>query len=266
MSTALATLTSKLAQQFDMGNGAELSDILKQTAFKSGTQVTDAQMTALLVVANQYGLNPFTKEIFAFPDKGGIVPVVGVDGWARIMNNHPQFDGMEFSFTESSETIEASCTCKIYRKDRSHAVSATEYLIECKRDNSPAWKSHPRRMLRHKSMIQAARLAFGFGGIYDQDEAERIVEIDTQTGEIKNKRPTPQSAAEASMPDGYAEYEDATLPCLRDNAMNGTRALQTAFSSLPASVYKKPLWAAHGEALKSAAAEADSTVIEQEAA
>ena len=26
----------------------------------------------------------------------GIVPVVGVDGWARIINNHPQFDGMEF--------------------------------------------------------------------------------------------------------------------------------------------------------------------------
>jgi hypothetical protein len=30
-------------------------------------------------------------------------------------------------------------------------------------------------MLRHKAMIQCARLAFGFVGIYDQDEAERIV-------------------------------------------------------------------------------------------
>jgi len=29
--------------------------------------------------------------------------------------------------------------------------------------------------LRHKALIQAARLAFGFSGIYDQDEAERIV-------------------------------------------------------------------------------------------
>lgn len=171
MTTALATLTSKLAQQFDMGDGSGLTDILKATAFKSGTAVSDAQMTALLVVANQYGLNPFTKEIFAFPDKGGIVPVVGVDGWSRIMNNHPQFDGMEFKFEDDS------CTCVIYRKDRSHSISATEYLGECRRDNSPAWKSHPRRMLRHKAMIQAARLAFGFGGIYDQDEAERIVEV-----------------------------------------------------------------------------------------
>ena len=46
-------------------------------------------------------------------------------------------------------------------------------------------------MLRHKAMIQAARLAFGFTGIYDQDEAERIVEIDvppkSQSNQIENK-------------------------------------------------------------------------------
>ena len=181
MSTALATLTSKLAAQFDLGDGSGLSETLKSTAFKSSTQVTDEQMTALLIVANQYGLNPFTREIFAFPDKGGIVPVVGVDGWSRIMNTHAQFDGMDFKSDDNS------CTCIIYRKDRTHPTSATEYMDECKRDNSPAWKSHPRRMLRHKAMIQAARLAFGFTGIYDQDEAERIVEIDV-TPKNQNKQ------------------------------------------------------------------------------
>jgi hypothetical protein len=52
-------------------------------------------------------------------------------------------------------------------------------------------------MLRHKSMIQCARLAFGFTGIYEPDEAERILEstskttvkstpkkVDLETGEI----------------------------------------------------------------------------------
>lgn len=185
MTTALVNLTNKLATQFDLGNGSGLIETLKSTAFKSNTQVTDEQMTALLIVANQYGLNPFTREIFAFPDNGGIVPVVGVDGWSRIMNTHPQFDGMDF--TSDGE----SCTCIIYRKDRTHPTSATEYMDECKRDISQAWKSHPRRMLRHKAMIQAARLAFGFTGIYDQDEAERIVDIDvtpkSQSNQIENK-------------------------------------------------------------------------------
>jgi len=178
MSTALSTLTTQLAAKFDMGDGKDVSEILKATAFKSSTQVSDAQMTALLVVANQYGLNPFTREIFAFPDKGGIVPVVGVDGWSRIMNDHQQFDGMEFKQDDES------CTCIIYRKDRSHSISATEYLSECKRGTQP-WQSHPKRMLRHKAMIQAARLAFGFGGIYDQDEAERIIDV-TQDGNTIN--------------------------------------------------------------------------------
>lgn len=85
------------------------------------------------------------------------------------MNEHPQFDGIEF------DQDDGKCTCIIYRKDRSRAIKVTEWMDECRRDTGP-WKSHGRRMLRHKAMIQCARLAFGFGGIYDQDEAERIVE------------------------------------------------------------------------------------------
>lgn len=181
--SALTILTGKLAKQFDMGDGSDLANTLKATCFKSGTQVTDAQMTALLVVASQYQLNPFTREIFAFPDKGGIVPVVGLDGWSRIINNHAQFDGMDF------EQDDESCTCIIYRKDRSHPVKVTEWMSECKRSTQP-WQSHPKRMLRHKAMIQCARLAFGFSGIFEQDEAERIIEadapkrIDPETGEV----------------------------------------------------------------------------------
>ena len=168
MTNALTTLTQTLAAKLDMGDGAGLIDTLKATAFKG--QVSDAQMTALLVVANQYGLNPWTREVYAFPDKNnGIVPVVGVDGWSRIINSHAQFDGIDF------EQDAESCTCVIYRKDRKHPIKVTEWMNECKRGTGP-WQSHPRRMLRHKSMIQCARLAFGYGGIYDQDEAERIVD------------------------------------------------------------------------------------------
>ena len=204
MSTALATLTSKLAARLDMGDGAGLMDTLKATAFK-GASVTDDQMTALMIVANQYGLNPWTRELYAFPDKGGIVPVVGVDGWARIINNNPQFDGMDF------EQDDEKCTCRIYRKDRSHPTSITEYFYECRRDNAQPWKTHPKRMMRHKAMIQCARIAFGFGGIYDQDEAERIVEgtvIDGNTGEVINKPPA-RPALEECSPEKFEQNKEA---------------------------------------------------------
>ena len=37
-------------------------------------------------------------------------------------------------------------------------------------------------------MIQCARLAFGFAGIYDKDEAERIVENTAYTAERQPER------------------------------------------------------------------------------
>ena len=172
MTTALATLSSKLAERFGMGADGDVVAVLRQTAFKG--PATDAQLTALMVVAQQYGLNPFTKEIYAFPDKNnGIVPVVGVDGWARIINSHSQFDGLDF------EQDATSCTCIIHRKDRGHPIRVTEYMVECARTVGP-WQTHPYRMLRHKALIQCARLAFGFVGIFDQDEAERIVEAESK--------------------------------------------------------------------------------------
>lgn len=184
------SLNSRMAARFGVDE-AEMMQTLKATAFKG--QVSDAQMQALLIVADQYGLNPWTKEIYAFPDKGGIVPVVGVDGWSRIINENSQFDGMDF------EQDAESCTCIIYRKDRGHPIKVTEWLSECKRETQP-WKSHPKRMLRHKAMIQCARLAFGYTGIYDEDEAQRIVEKDV----------TPPAADEPDMTPALEAIQNAS--------------------------------------------------------
>lgn len=209
MSSALVTLTQKLAATLDMGDGAGLIETLKATAFKG--QVSDAQMTALMVVANQYALNPWTKEIYAFPDKNnGIVPVVGVDGWSRIINSHPQFDGIEF------EQDDQSCTCVIFRKDRNRPIKVTEWMAECKRGTGP-WQSHPKRMLRHKAMIQCARLAFGYGGIYDQDEAERIVEAQP----MGQRQPVDMGQAEVVLPEWPADKWAQRLPQILDGIAQG---------------------------------------------
>jgi len=158
---------------------------LKATAFKGDASVE--QLMALCVVADQYELNPWTKEIYAFPDKGGgIVPVVGVDGWSRIINSNPQFDGMDFVEGElNGKSIPSWIECRIHRKDRQHPICVKEYFDEVYRqpkdrdgnDIQGPWQTHPRRMLRHKAMIQCARLAFGFVGVYDEDEAQRIIDV-----------------------------------------------------------------------------------------
>ncbi|HEY4720499.1 MAG TPA: phage recombination protein Bet [Anaerolineae bacterium] len=204
MASSERSLLAKVAARYCV-DPAKMLATLKATAFRG--EVTNEQMMALLIVADQYKLNPFTKEIYAFPDKNnGIVPVVGVDGWARIINENPQFDGLDFLQDEES------CTCTIYRKDRGHPVAVTEHMSECKR-NTSSWGTHPRRMLRHKAMIQCARLAFGFAGIYDQDEAERILEArDTA---VDSEPALPLKArlrAKTADSGGQDDYEDAGQP------------------------------------------------------
>jgi len=80
-------------------------------------------------------------------------------------------------------------------------------MAECRRGTGP-WQSHPKRMLRHKAMIQCARLAFGYGGIYDQDEAERIVEAQPIG---QQRQPVDMGQAEVVQPDWPADRWAAGL-------------------------------------------------------
>lgn len=265
MSNIVVAQASKLAKTLGMDDaGQELIQTLKATAFKG--DATDAQMAALLVVSNQYGLNPWTREIYAFPDKkNGIVPVVGVDGWARIINNHPQFDGMEFDFSKNLVQMPGAASqapewieCRMYRKDRSRPIVVREYLDECYREpfkgqygavNGP-WQSHPKRFLRHKTLIQCARMAFGFGGIYDQDEAERIAE--TAEPAIQPARHMGQAdvVVEAPSPELIAKAQAA--------AAQGMKQYQAFWSATTPADRKALTAAGHHDRLKGIASQADA--------
>lgn len=190
------------------------------------------QFAAFLVVAREYNLNPLTKEIFAFPTRGGgIQPIVSVDGWANLINSNPTCDGFEFEDEKSEKGELVSITCKMYRKDRSHPVTATEYMSECRR-NTDTWKQWPRRMLRHKALIQAARYAFGFAGIVDQDEYERWnseARIEQKQTRLRPPAPPPAPALPKPVvvvqevedealadPQGYLNHIEEQLACVND--------------------------------------------------
>lgn len=206
MSNALTTLTLKLAKRLDVGDSTGLVETLKSTCFRQRGNdiVTDAQMEALLIVAEQYRLNPFTKELFAFSDKGAIVPVVSVDGWSRIINENPAMNGLEFRYSDQIVTPPRGkpcpewCEVVIYRRDRDRPTVVREYLDEVYQaprgqngGYDGPWQTHTKRFLRHKTLIQGARIAFGFAGIYDEDEARRIIDagaIDATTGEVTQQK------------------------------------------------------------------------------
>ena len=175
---------------------AKLHQTLKSTVFKGAT---DEEMLALVVTANTYQLNPLLKEMYAFPKKGGgIVPMVGVDGWLKIANRQENYDGMSVEVFGDGKTP-THATCEIYLKNRAHPVKVTEYFEECRRNTDP-WNQMPRRMIRNKVMIQAIRVAFGIGGIFDEDEATDIA---------GTRNVTPKPAAVTGIIDPFAKAEPA---------------------------------------------------------
>jgi len=149
---------------------AELQEVLMKTVMPNNSKPEN--VTAFLAVAKQHNLNPLTREIYAFPAKsGGISVVMSVDGWNKIMNQHPQFDGIEFNHSTDEKGQVVSVTATIYRKDRQRPTVVTEFLSECNTGSQP-WKQYPSRMLRHAAMKQAIRLAFGLSGITPEPEAQ----------------------------------------------------------------------------------------------
>ena len=242
--TETKSLVVKFADRYAVDPNKMLST-LAATAFKQrdGSAPSNEQMMSLLVVADQYKLNPFTREIYAFPDKqNGIVPVVGVDGWSRIINSHPQFDGMEFRYSDTTTTPPGSKSpchewveCVMYRKDRGRPVVVREYLDEVYRapfkkqgrngeyQVDGPWQTHTKRFLRHKAMIQCARLAFGFVGIFDDDEAHRI-------DEQQERDMGPAQVIEPEMPPLPPEKLQQTIDAIK----NGMTDAETAISMLGA--------------------------------
>ena len=185
--SAIEEMSGRLQVSKDVLEKTLKATVCKGTKMQNGQYkpVTNEEFVSFIAVANNYKLNPLTKEIYAYPDtkSAGIIPIVSTDGWNKLMTSHPNYKTHYYRQSEKMVELKGAKSCPewmeivIIKKDNSE-VPIREYLDECFRDLkfSNPWQTHTKRMLRHKTKIQGAREAFGFGGIYDHDEGERIIE------------------------------------------------------------------------------------------
>lgn len=119
-------------------------------------------LLALLRIAKENHLDPLKEEVsLAFYEDCHWQAYITVEGYSKILNNHPAFDGITFNHSEENTNgIPIWMECTIYRKDRSHPFIVREYFEEVK-GGQPIWQKMPRRMLRHRVMQQCAKLAVG---------------------------------------------------------------------------------------------------------
>lgn len=143
---------------------AELLDTIKQTLCKGAT---DAQFRMFIEVCKTTGLNPFLKEVYYVPEKGIIM--AARDGYLRVANENPQFDGMETTVERDNNKVPIKATCRVWRKDRAHPVTCEAYFSEYKK-NSPVWTQYPSAMISKVAEVLALKRSFTINGVVTEEE------------------------------------------------------------------------------------------------
>lgn len=132
--------------------------------------LTDPEFRLFAEMCRATGLNPATKEIWAIKAGGRLQLMTGINGFLKIANSHPAFDGMEVEHVFDGTTL-VSCTVKVHRKDRKYPAVATAYMAEYAKP-TPIWKQMPSVMLAKCAKSLAIREAFiqELGGLYTAEE------------------------------------------------------------------------------------------------
>lgn len=209
---AQAGLVAKMADKYGVERES-FSRALTRVAFPSEQKIEPAEMLALLVVADQYDLNPFLKQIYAFKNKSGaIVPLVSIDGWMSILARNPDYKGMKIEMAEKKikicdVEIPEWCDCTMYNRKLETPITIREYADEAFVKTSPVWKSYPKRMLRNRSIVQCARIAFALGGIsFVDNEADPWEAMrNPASAESALQEPKPASAVSPKLIDGLID-------------------------------------------------------------
>lgn len=163
MSTELAKASAADVAVVDKYDQREMIETIKQTVCKGAT---DAQLKMFIEVCRGTGLNPFLKEIWFVPNVG---VMAARDGYLRIANEHPQFDGMETTVERGANNVPIKATCKVWRKDRSHPITCEAYYDEYKK-SSQVWQTYKSAMIAKVAEVLALKRSFSINGVVTEEE------------------------------------------------------------------------------------------------
>ena len=136
---------------------------LKETVCKGATV---PQFRMFIEVCKRTGLDPFLKEIWFVP---GVGVMAGRDGYLRVANEHPMFDGMDTKVERDAQSKPVKATCSVYRKDRSHPITCEAYFNEYKKAGS-VWQTYPSAMISKVAEVLALKRSFSINGVVTEEE------------------------------------------------------------------------------------------------
>jgi len=158
---------------------AEMIQTLKQTVAKGAT---DAEFFMFRQICESTGLNPFLKEIWcAVPMKNGqrnpygqVLIMASRDGYLRVANEHPMFDGIQTRVERDEKNIPIKAVCTVWRKDRAHPTIAEAYFNEYYKpsynDKPGIWDIYKSAMISKVAEVLALKRSFSINGVVTEEE------------------------------------------------------------------------------------------------
>ena len=183
---------------------AEQVETIKRTVAKDAT---GPELDMFLHLSRTYGLDPFAKEIwFIKMDRGAPTIFTSRDGYLKIANRDPRFEGMEADvvyggdmFRKTKDGIEhvygskdrgtpIGAYCIVHRSDRRIPIYVYAPFKDYARGGN--WGRYPHAMILKVAEAQALKRAFSISGLVTQEELD--IEPEPQRAASAPNMPAPQ--------------------------------------------------------------------------
>lgn len=172
-----------------------ISDIslIKNTIAPSATE---DELRMLLYLSQEYNLDPLKKEIYFLKYAGKSTIITSRDGYLKIANLNPQFNGLEsdvvyygdkltkrpdgslhIEYGEAHLTFDKSkltgAFCSVFRKDRDKATMVFVSIKDYYKKNAPIWEQYINAMILKVAEAMALKRAFAISGLVTREEIEK---------------------------------------------------------------------------------------------
>ena len=182
---------------------------------------TDDELDMFMHLAKEYNLDPFQGEIY-FWKFGSKDPTIMTsrDGYLKIANQHPAFDGMDSgviypgdNFQKTADGVEHSLDISnmseqpigayavVYRSDREVPTRVVIPFKDYNKDNK-VWNSYPSAMIQKCAESMALKRAFSVSGLVSKEEM----------GYEQDRKPTQQFEHNNRTSNNQAEKQSKSNP------------------------------------------------------
>ena len=169
----------------------------------------DNELSMFLNIAAKYELDPFLREIW-FANMGNRNTIMtGRDGYLKIANRDPNFDGMKSDvihandrFLKDGDDIKHAYNMQnrgaivgayaiVYRKDRTHPTFCYAPFSEYNKGGRGVWGQYPSAMIIKVAETMALKRAFSISGLVTEEEIGNGEAVRSSTikkaGEVQQK-------------------------------------------------------------------------------